>query len=140
MRAIALRFGISTATIYRHSNMKNWPQRGGLESMWRSRPSPPAGPPRRKPLPLRKVRTRMLEVLTNQLEQLAAINEKHPDDAVMTERSARAMATIANTVDKLVDLEINAGGRKDVIPEPDEKAIHILRAELADRFGFTVPD
>ena len=82
---------------------------------------------------------RMLELLTDQLERLSEINERRPDDGALSERSARAMATIANAVDKLVDLEVTVGGRKDVVPEPDEKALHILRTELAERLGLLAP-
>ena len=97
--------------------------------------SPRAGRPRRH-LSVRRMRARMLEVLTNQLEQLAAINERHPNDGALSERSARAMATIVNAIDKLIELEIKGGGTgKEPDPEQNAKLLHIMRAELAERLG-----
>lgn len=165
VKAIAQGAGVSVGAIYQRAAREQWPARSaakarrdmlrGCETGEGSRGpggdghpgatvcAPPAAEgqyrqPRRarKPLSVRQIRGRMLEVLTNQLEQLAAINERHPNDGALNERSARAMATIVNAIDKLIELELKGGGAsKEPDPEQHERLLHIMRAELAERLG-----
>ncbi|WP_137389940.1 hypothetical protein [Rhodoligotrophos defluvii] len=146
VEALAHRFGISVSSLYHRAVREAWP--GRMPARRRGSGPPPApitpGAPvkrnRRKAMTVPQIRARMLEVLTNQLEQLAAINDRHPNDSALSERSARAMATIVNAIDKLIDLELKGGGKpEEPNPERDEKVLHILRAELAERLGLLGP-
>ncbi|WP_342642882.1 hypothetical protein [Rhodoligotrophos ferricapiens] len=145
LNEISRQFGVSTSRISRRALREGWPARQG--GTMRGRPAPAGDEPlptrrakTRKRMTIAEIRARMLEVLTNQLEQLAAINERHPNDSALNERSARAMATIVNAIDKLIDLEMKGGGKpEEPNPERDEKVLHIVRAELAERLGLIGP-
>lgn len=143
VRAIAKRYGIgSTSTIYRRMRDEDWPRRGGWGKarLAEKAAQPGLRPGRRKAVDLRKLKARMLEVLNEQVEQLAAINERNPKDGALSERSARAMTAIVTAIDKVMALDARLGSDSGGNGSGREKkAIHILRQELAERLGFIGP-